>query len=259
MNKLIQTIRIILILFFIGLIIFSLTKIIPWFIDNKKTNDQIKSIEEKIKNKPETNSEIVIYDNNSKYINEKFLSLDFTKLLEENDKTVGWVKIPGTNINYPFVQTNDNNYYLYHSFNNEYNQAGWLFLDYRNNMENDQNSIIYAHGRVDGSMFGSLKNTLTKNWQDTKKHIVKVSTPANNYIYEVFSIYRIKTTDDYLQINFNDEQNYNNFLINITNRSVYNFNTNVSTTDKIITLSTCYNETDKMVLHAKLIKKEIRK
>ena len=49
-------------------------------------------------------------------------------------------------INYPFVQTSDNDYYLNHSFNKKYNDAGWVFMDYRNNASNfDKNTILYAH------------------------------------------------------------------------------------------------------------------
>ena len=248
-----------LLLFFLGLIVFSLSKIIPWIMDNIKTNEQIKELEDKVKEKKDY-GEVVIYDKDSKFIDEEFLSLDFTKLLKENSKTVGWIKLPGTKINYPFVQDKDNNYYLYHSFNNAYNQAGWLFLDYRNNLEEDQNNIIYAHGRVDGTMFGSLKDTLGSKWQDNEKnHVVKISTPSNNYVYEVFSIYHIETTDDYLQINFNDDVSYTKFINNIKERSSYSFNTEVSSDHRILTLSTCYNDDEKMVLHAKLIKKEIRK
>ena len=259
MKLIIKILRIIILIICLGLIAFSLTKIIPWCIDNFNTSNEINNAKSKIKISRKKPTKIEIYDENSKYINEKFLSLDFTKLLKENNEVVGWIKVKGTKINYPFVKHNDNNYYLYHSLNKKYNEAGWLFLDYRNNLEQDQNSIIYAHGRVDGTMFGSLKDTLTKKWQNKKKnYVVKISTPKNNYIYEIFSIYHIKTTDDYLQINFNDSNDYNMFISKIKTRSAYNFNTNISSDSKILTLSTCYNDADKMVLHAKLIKKEIR-
>ena len=255
-----KVIWILLLVFFVVLIVFSLSKIIPWIMDNIKTNEEIKELEKIVEVKEEDNNEVVIYDYDSKYLDEEFLSLDFNKLLKENPKTVGFIKVSGTKINYPFVQYSDNNYYLNHSFYNKYNGAGWLFLDYRNNIDTDQNSIIYAHGRADGTMFGSLKNTLSSKWQDNdKNHVVKVSTPSNNYVYEVFSIYHIKTTDDYLQINFNSDNSYNKFLNNIKNRSAYNFNTKISSGNRILTLSTCYNDDEKMVLHAKLIKKEIRK
>ena len=69
-----------------------------------------------------------------------------------------------SNINYPVVQTNNNDFYLNHSYNKSYNEAGWVFMDYRNNNIMNKNTIIYAHSRVDGSMFHTLRNTLDEKW-----------------------------------------------------------------------------------------------
>ena len=68
-----------------------------------------------------------------------------------------------TNINYPVVQTNDNEYYLGRAFDKSKNDAGWVFMDYRNDVNNlSDNTIIYGHGRLDKTVFGSLKNALKK-------------------------------------------------------------------------------------------------
>ena len=133
-------------------------------------------------------------------------------------------------------------------------------MDYRNNIENfDRNTIIYAHGRYDNTMFGTLKNVFQNNWLNNQSNfIVKLSTPYENTLWQVFSVYRIKTTDDYIQVYFNDDDEYQKFLNMIIGRSMHNFNTTVNANDNILTLSTCYNESDKVVLHAKLIKKEVK-
>lgn len=95
------------------------------------------------------------------YIKMNLIDVDFSELKEMNSSIAGWIKLGGTNINYPFVQGNDNSYYLTHSFNKSGNQAGWIFLDYRNNKdEYDKNTIIYGHALQTGSMFGSLKDVL---------------------------------------------------------------------------------------------------
>ena len=185
------------------------------------------------------------------------INVDFNSLKRTNPDVVGWLKVNGTNINYPFVQSSDNEYYLTHSFNKSYNGAGWVFLDYRNNGTNNKNTIIYAHGRSNKTMFGTLKNVLNNGWlNNTNNYVIKISTETENSLWQIFSVYRIPTTSDYLQTNFNDETEYQNFLDMIKDRSSYNFDTNVASTDNIITLSTCYNNSDKMVVHAKLIKKE---
>ena len=131
-------------------------------------------------------------------------------------------------------------------------------MDYRNNGD-EKNTIIYAHSRLDKTMFGSLKGILEDKWlSDNSNYVVKLSTPTENTLWQVYSVYRIPTTSDYLQTYFSTDEEFNNFNNMLINRSIYNFNTSVSPTDRILTLSTCYNNNDKVVLHAKLIKREIR-
>ena len=90
----------------------------------------------------------------------------YSKLLEINSDTVGWLKVEGTNINYPVVQSGDNNYYIEHAFDKSKNNFGWVFVDYRNNMDDlSQNTIIYAHNvRGTKLMFATLKNVLEESW-----------------------------------------------------------------------------------------------
>lgn len=160
------------------------------------------------------------------------------------------------------MQTNDNEYYLTHSFNKSYNSAGWVFLYYKNNIKDininiNINTIIYARGRLDVIMFGSLKNILKSNWGNNKySYIIKLSTETENILWQVFSVYRIPTTNDYIQVNFVNDVEFVNFGKMLIERSSYNFKTSISSEDKILTLSTCYDDNDKVVLHAKLIKRE---
>ena len=141
------------------------------------------------------------------------INVNFKDLKKINNDTVGWIQVNGTNINYPFVQTKDNTYYLKKDFNKKYNSAGWVFMDYRNNISNfDKNTILYAHGRVDGTMFGSLKNIIKSNWYNVKSnHVVKLSTEYENTLWQVFSIYRIPQTSDYLNIDFSSVKSMKNF------------------------------------------------
>ena len=262
--------NIILILIIITSIItllISIFNIIKWKIDSNKTNYEITNIQENInveEIQDTENTEIIepvieVPKENPywDYINMNMINVDFNSLKRTNPDVVGWLKVNGTNINYPFVQSSDNDYYLTHSFNKSYNGAGWVFLDYRNNGTNNKNTIIYAHGRSDKTMFGTLKNVLNNGWlNNTNNYVIKISTETENSLWQIFSVYRIPTTSDYLQTNFNDETEYQNFLDMIKDRSSHNFDTNVVSTDNILTLSTCYNNSDKMVVHAKLIKKE---
>ena len=250
-------------------LIISIFNIVKWKMDSNKTNEEITNIQEDIdvdEVEDTENTEIIetveeppkenpYWD----YINMNMINVDFNVLKRTNPDVVGWVKVNGTNINYPFVQANDNKYYLTHSFNKSYNAAGWVFLDYRNNNTNNKNTIIYAHGRTDKTMFGTLRKVLNNGWlNNTDNFVIKISTETENSLWQVFSVYHIPTTSDYLQTDFDDDTEYQNFLDMIKNRSSHNFNTNVTSTDNILTLSTCYNNNEKMVVHAKLIKKEVK-
>lgn len=251
-------------------LILASINLINYFIDTNKTNDEIKEIENVVEIKEiedNDNTEIIkqteeIPKSNPywDYIKMNLISVDFNELLKINNETKGWIQVNGTNINYPFVQTNDNDYYLTHSFNKSYNQAGWVFMDYRNNTENyDKNTILYAHGMNNKTMFGSLRNILNSSWyNNTDNHIIKLSTPTENTLWQVFSVYHIETTNDYIQTKFASDEEYQNFLDMLKKRSAVTFDTTLNSTDKILTLSTCYNKTDKVVMHAKLIKKEVR-
>lgn len=251
-----------LLIFFLVMLIvflFSLIKVIMWIIDNSNTNDIIKKVANTYEiNEKSYDNEVIINENEKDiyfdYMNLKFIDVDINKLKTFNPDTIGFIKVMGTNINYPFVQTLDNDYYLNRSYDKTYNNAGWIFLDYRNNEFNDKNTIIYGHGRINGTMFGSLKDTLKSSWQNNKdNYIIKISTEKENSIWQIFSVYKIATTSDYLQTTFSDNE-FESFISLIKGRSSYNFETNVTNEDKVLTLSTCYNDNDKMVVHAKLIK-----
>ena len=260
-----------LIIFFSITLIISTKDIIKWTVDSNKTDNLIKEIQEIIEIEEvveeETTEEIEIIEQVEEiplanpywdYIKMNLINVDFNELKEINSNTKGWIQVNGTNINYPFVQTKDNKYYLTHSFDKSYNSAGWVFLDYRNNInELSKNTIIYAHGRTDKTMFGSLKNILKSDWlNDTNNYVVKLSTETENSLWQVFSVYHIPTTSDYIQVNFSSDEEFTNWTKMLIDRSSYNFNIKVYETDNILTLSTCYNDNDKVVLHAKLRTKD---
>jgi len=249
----------------IPLLIFSTIQIILWLNDAPKTKDIIKEIEEV--------TDVIEYDNNEteiiesdehpdtpywNFIKMNLIDVDFTELKNTNNDTVAWLYVGGTNVNYPVVQTTDNEFYLDHSFDKSKNSAGWLFMDYRNNSKNyEKNTIIYAHNRKDKTMFGTLKNVLAKIWyEDIDNRVIKMSSENINTLWQIFSVYTIETTNDYIQTKFENDNEFQKFINLIKGRSTANFNTKVTTNDKILTLSTCHGNTKKLVIHAKLIKQE---
>ncbi len=193
------------------------------------------------------------------YIKMNLINVNFEELKKTNSDVRGWIKVNGTKVNYPFVQAKDNSYYLTRSFNKKKNRAGWVFLDYRNNISNfnDKNTIIYAHGMANQTMFGSLRKIETNGWLKKKDNfVIKLSTEYENTLWQVFAVYHIPTTNDYIVTNFSSSRDFLNFIDKIKSRSSYNFKTDVDADDRILTLSTCYTHTVKLVIHAKLIKRE---
>lgn len=246
--------------------IYSLLNIRNWKKDNDETEKEVESIYKTVSVEEVTEGENVNAESQKKesiywsYIKMNMINVDFTELLKQNSDTKGWIQVNGTNINYPFVQSNDNAYYLNHSFTKKKNEAGWVFLDYRNNINNlSRNNIIYAHSRLDKTMFGSLKNILSNNWyKNTDNHIIKLSTEKENTLWQVFSVYHIKTENYYITTDFRDDDEFKTFIDTISKRSKLKFDASVDVNDTILTLSTCRAGDEKVVLHAKLIKKEVR-
>lgn len=181
----------------------------------------------------------------------------YDKLYEKNNDTVGWISIKNTNVDYPVVQGKDNEYYLKHSFDKSSNGAGWVFVDYRNDLSNlNNNTIIYAHNVTKGElMFGSLKKLLDDQWNTNESNLVmNFDIKGVTIKWKIFSIYVIDNTNDYLITKFNDKARYNEFIEKIKERSIKDFNTEVTDNDKILTLSTCYDGSKKrLVVHAKKI------
>ena len=179
----------------------------------------------------------------------------FEKLNSINNDTKAWLKLNNTSINYPVVQATDNDFYLNHDFNKDNNVNGWLFIDYRNNIENlDQNTIIYGHNANGTAMFATLKYVLKDTWLNNSNNLdIVFNTPSKKMKARIFSVYVIDNTNDYLYINFSDED-YKNFIDLIKSRSIRDFGVDYTINDKMITLSTCSNKGKKrLVVHAKLI------
>ena len=184
---------------------------------------------------------------------------DFSKLKAKNEDTVAWLYIPGTDINLPIVKRDDNLYYLTHNFEKERNSMGWAFADYHNTFPNlSTNTIMYGHTYRETTIFSKLKKVLKDKWlNDPNKHKITLDTEKERLIFEVFSIYTTKETNNYLQIEFNTKEEYQKYLNKSLKRSIKEFNVYPTVDDKILTISTCYIDAHhRLVVQAKLIGSE---
>ena len=171
---------------------------------------------------------------------------------EQNPYTVGWLKVEGTDIDYPVVQYTDNNYYLNHDYYDDRNSNGWVFLDSKSKLS-DQNLIIYGQFNLDGSIFGTLDELMKVG---TEKEKSTINTKSKNKIifitedgyteYTIFSAYIGTDYDDYLKRKFN---NMSETLKTFNERSEVPFGENINGVDHIITLSTINEkDIDRMVI-----------
>ncbi len=252
----------------VSAIIYCGYKIVLYIIDSHRTKEAASAVEDIAQvSEVEDDENTEIIDNDEPpesiywtYMKMNLIDVKFDELKKTNSDTKGWIQVKGTNINYPFVQASDNDYYLKHSFEKWYSDSGWVFADYRNRLDgSDKNMILYAHGRYDGTMFGTLRNALGNGWTNNpNNYVFLTSTESENALWQVFSAYRIPTTSDYLRTEFASDESFGEFAEMLRARSGHDFNTTVSGSDHIITLSTCYDNESRMVLHAKLIKRSAK-
>ncbi len=196
---------------------------------------------------------------NDKILDEDNLNMinSYHKLYKVNKDTVGWINVKGTKIDYPVVRAKDNSYYLSKNFYGEKNYTGWVFMDYRNNIDIlDDNTIIYAHNSYGSDvMFGTLPNIKKNSWLSNRNnHYITFNTLYEEHTWKIFSIYSIDVTSDYLFTIFHEDSEKQDFIDMITKRSTYNFDTKATSKDKILTLSTCLDKDQRFVVHAILVK-----
>lgn len=169
-----------------------------------------------------------------------------------------WLKIENTNIDYPVVQSQDNQYYLKHDFNKNYLASGSIFMDYRNKFEEDHSIILYGHDMKNKSMFGEVANFKKEDFFN-ENNLIRVEYKGMTYIYEVFSAYVADFYHgDYLKIHFEDEKDKQAYLNYIKDRSLYQKQIELNANDQIMTLYTCSYEFEnaRTIVHSKLISKE---
>lgn len=167
---------------------------------------------------------------------------DFKRLMAENKDIKAWLFSEGTVINYPVVQGEDNEYYLYHMVNGEWNGKGSIFIDYRcENPFEDFNTIIYGHRMKDGTMFHSLIEYEDRTYYEEHK-TMRLILPEKSFDVEVFSVMRIPADSSLYQYDFSGKGEIEAYLGKITEESLIDTDTKVLSEDKIVMMSTCTYE-----------------
>lgn len=252
--------------------VYCATKVGLWGNENDDSEQQMENVRDLVTEKVVTSDDLendqlqnlVVHPSSEgeriDYSKLSVVDVDFSKLKKVNSDTVSYIKIDGLDISAPIVQTVDNEFYLNHSYDRTPNSAGWIFGDFRNDWnELNDNTIIYGHNRRNYAMFGSLKLILEEKWrQERDEYLIYVSTDKANMVFQMFSAYTIDTENYYLLNKFENDEEKLDFFNTLASRSQVDFGTSIGREDKIITLSTCHTNTSKTVVHAKLVKMQMK-
>lgn len=174
---------------------------------------------------------------------------DFEKLKKKNSDVIAWISIPGTDIDYPVLQTRDNDYYLKHDVNKKSSAYGAIFMDeneYGTDIVNNENSIIYGHnmGHWTSVMFGQLLKFEDNSFYEKSKKIY-IYTENGSYEYTIVSIMKINATDSVYNVGFLSDEDYIDWINYCKEKSVIKCDEfDAENVSAAITLSTCMYSND---------------
>lgn len=251
-----EKIRKFLAIVFLLIFIISITYIIAYFYTTYKNETNLKELQSIMntvrvvenkniasENEPQNANSYEV--NQEKNNNAKIENFKELKKLYSN--IVAWIEIENTTINYPIMQSNDNDYYLYRNYKNEYSRYGSIFLDYKYDFSKDsQNFLIYGHNNNDEMMFNELLKYQEKEYFEAHPSINLITeNDITNYkIVSVFKsqVYSQDATNVFRYYNYVDlsnEDTFTNYITNVKKASIYDIDIEPQLGDDIITLSTC--------------------
>ena len=210
------------------------------------TDEEQPLVEDPIEEEGEEEEE-VSYDPNLE------IPIDFAMLQEMNPDVHAWIYIPGTNVNYPILQsTGYQEFYLNRNIHGEFDPAGSIFTQDFNSLDfRDVHTLIYGHNMADGSKFSILHRFLDGRFME-EHAIIYIYTPRNIFRYQV--VYAVTYDDRHIlmSFNFDEDEEYDWFVYSLRNspniNNHWNPNTNWRVGDRLITLSTCTDNVHQRLL-----------
>ena len=172
----------------------------------------------------------------------------YKNLFSQNKSLIGWIKIDDTNIDYPVMQTVNNEYYLDHNYNQQYDKNGSIFLDKDCDITKPgTNMIIYGHHMKSGKMFGNLKLYSNKDYFE-KHRIIQFDTIYEEGRYEVMYVFRSRIYNEdeivfkyYQFFDVATPEEFDSNMAEMAKIALYDTGVTAKYGDKLITLSTCDN------------------
>ena len=177
--------------------------------------------------------------------------IDFEQLQSKNDEIYAWLYIPDTKINYPILQSKtDNGFYLNHDSDKNSSIAGSIYTENRNSMEyTDYNTLIYGHNMKNGIMFTDTLKYSDEDFFESHRDVY-IYTAERAYKYKIFAAYVNDDNHILVANNFSTEEGFQNYLDKILalTEGVFDKTMEITTDDRIITLSTCNSSGSQRVL-----------
>lgn len=279
-HKFKNIIQLILVIIAIFLISYIVNYIVAMIITQKQTgllndisaNTTLASDIENIQNADWNSRELSIIENLNNNINDN-LQYKATKHVEKNERMLkiealqnenkdikGWIEIPGTTINYPVLQGEDNEFYVNHNYKKNKVKSGAIFIDMMYSWDKPStNMLIYGHNMKNGTMFTTLMNYQSKSYYE-KHPSIRFTTNTSDSTYDIIAAFESKAYKDsenvfkyYDFINANNEDEFNNYITNIKKMSIYDTGKTAMYGDELMTLSTCayHTENGRFVVVAK--------
>lgn len=190
---------------------------------------------------------------------EEIRSIDFEALHEINPEIVGWLYIPGTDVDYPVTQTDNDSYYLSHGPDLEPNRAGSLFFETACSPDLvDRNTIIYGHRMNNGSMFGSMSDFEDPAYFDSHRTAYLYTQNGVRHEYEFFTIIHSSDSMDApaYRLDYDDSAQFMETAEEMMDASIVPVEgVTIGSRDQILTLSTCIrgDGDSRLVLQAKKV------
>ena len=246
------------IILFIGVMVFSSYKIYTHYTKDKQYTDAFDSlagIVEQAQSDEDTTVET------APFTEDKTVLPDYNTLYLQNSDIVGWIRIDGTTINYPVMQTPDDpDYYLKHNFNKEYSSYGIPYAAGNCDVfEPSDNIIIYGHHIKNGKMFGALEDYKRRSFYN-EHSAIQFDTLTEHGEYAIFAVFKTVAYSDsgfafYNFIDAADEDEFNAYISKCKELSLYDTEITAEYGDKLLSLSTCEysSQNGRLVVVAKKI------
>ena len=166
-------------------------------------------------------------------------AMDFAALREVNEDVLGWILIPNTKISYPYVQGDDNSYYLKRTWRKTRSDVGAIFLEWQNQPDlSDFNTVIYGHRMNNRSMFGTLDYYKKADYMKAHPYIY-ITDDRGCHTYEVFAAYEVAVDDITYILSLEKDRHKQEYIDWCLDQSVVDSGVVPTVNDRIVTLSTC--------------------